>query len=300
MARETLSKSKNFANLWDRGLRLGIRNFYRLQAIWNRYPVYEGPNNDDLKTIEADLLLHGIRIQDYAVDPVDVKQFFADFHFGPYFYDGKGPLYIEKVLEHYIAFQLAVKGMPPNGRYIDIAACNSPWAMMLREKGYRADAVDLEPSREFSHLPYYHVMDATRMPLPDYSVDCASLQCALEMFIRDTDIRLIGELGRVLKPNGRVIIVPLYLHRHYCGYCTPEFWHKKEYHDPDAGLYVNRKAFGVPFSRKYDVTQLKRRLLDPLSINGMSFNLHVLRNGPDIDPAVYCHFILEIIKKGIT
>jgi SAM-dependent methyltransferase len=234
------------------------------------------------------------------VDPADVKQFFQYFNFGSKFYGGNGPLFIEKVLEHYIAFQLAVKKMPIDGRYLDIAACNSPWAMILRDKGYRADAVDLEPSRAFSHLSYYHVMDATRLALPDSSIDCASLQCALEMFIRNADIQLMSELGRVLKPGGRVIVVPLYMHRSYCGYCTPEFWHQREYHDPDAMLYVNRDTFGVPFSRKYNVAQLKRRLLDPLPIHGMSFNLHVLRNGQEIDPAVYCHFVLEIIKNEGT
>jgi SAM-dependent methyltransferase len=295
---QMLSPSKRTANVWARGLRLWIRYFYRLQAVWNRYPVYSAPDENDLEKIEAELIANAICLEDYRVDPADVKQFFADFHFGPRFYGGKGILYTEKVLEHFIAFQLGVKRMPIGGQYLDIASCNSPWAMILRSKGYRADALDLEPSLEFSHLPYYHVMDATQMTLPDSSVDCASLQCALEMFIQDADIRLIGELRRILKPGGRVIIVPLYLHRRYCGYCTPEYWRCKQYHDPDAKLYVSRRGFGVPFSRKYDVAQLKRRLIDPIQNNGMSYSLHALRNGPVIDPAIYCHFILEIRKNG--
>lgn len=298
MARESLSTSKRNTNAWARGLRMCGRYFFRLQAVWNRYPIYAAPDEDDLKIIEAELLSRGFQLEDYTVDPSDVTRFFSDFHFGSRFYNGKGPLYTEKVLEHYIAFQLGVQRMPAGGQYMDIAACNSPWAMILRQKGYRADAIDLEPSREFSHLPYYHVMDATRMSLPDSSVDCASLQCALEMFIHDADTRLMGELGRILKPGGRAIIVPLYLHRRYCGYCTPEYWHCKQYHDPEAELFVNSKGFGVPFSRKYDVDQLKRRVLDPLQGNGMSFTLRVLRNGPLIDPAIYCHFILEIRKNG--
>jgi len=140
-------------------------------------------------------------------------------------------------------------------------------------------------------------MDATQTDFETKSIDLVSLQCAFEMFRNDDDVKLIRELSRILKPGGIALICPLYMHIEYCGYCSPEYWHRKDLHDPNAKLYVSANSYGIPFSRKYDAAELQRRVLKTAEQNGMVFKIYVLRNGAEIDPMVYCHFILELQKK---
>jgi len=276
------------------------KKYYHLVATLCRYPEYQNPTLSELKHIEDTLVSKGVKTADYRVDVNDFNAFQSEYQFGDQFYGGTGFIYTEKVLEHYIAYDLGLRKMPQGGHYIDIAACNSPWVKLLRDKGYKADAVDLEPSKLYSGLPYYHVMDATQTNFETHSIDLVSLQCAFEMFINNDDMKLVRELSRILKPGGSALICPLYMHIKYCGYCSPEYWHLKDFHDQNAKLYVSANSYGIPFSRKYDAVELQKRVLETITQNDMDYKIHILRNGAEIDPQVYCYFILELFKKGST
>lgn len=278
--------------------RIAHKKYYHLNARVCRYPKYQNPTPSDLNKIEDSLVSQDIVPIDYRVNATHFNAFQDEYSFGDQFYGGKGHIYTEKVLEHYIAYDLGLRKMPKGGHYIDIAACNSPWVKLLREKGYKADAIDLEPSKMYSGLSYYHVMDATQTHFETHSVDLVSLQCAFEMFLNQGDIKLIRELGRILKPNGTAVICPLYMHIEYCGYCSPEYWHRKNLHDQGAKLYVSVNSYSVPFSRKYDCKTLQERVLSTTLENGMDYTIYILRNGAAIDPQIYCHFILVLRKKG--
>jgi hypothetical protein len=102
-------------------------------------------------------------------------------------------------------------------------------------------------------------------------------------------------MWRILKPGGKVIIVPLYMHTHYCAYSTPEYY-GKGYSDSAAKEYVRLDCFGVPSSRKYDGRMLQARVLDPIERLGMHYQLLALCNKADMGKNIYCHFILEIIR----
>ena len=249
--------------------RIAHKKYYHLTAWVRCYPKYQNPTPSDLNKIEAALVSNDVSTIDYRVEVTDFNAFHAEYLFGDQFYCGKSYIYTEKVLEHYIAYDLGLRKMPQGGHYIDIAACNSPWVKLLREKGYKADAIDLEPSKFYSGLPYYHVMDATQTDFEAHSVDLVSLQCAFEMFLNKDDIELIRELGRILKPNGMAVICPLYMHIEYCGYCSAEYWHRKNFHDQGAKLYVSMNSYSVPFSRKYDCKTLRERVLATALENGM-------------------------------
>ena len=181
--------------------------------------------------------------------------------------------------------------------YVDIAAAGSPWAQALRErKNINAYAIDLcEIGKAYRHLDYYRVENATSSTFANDSISGASLHCAYEMFVGKDDTNLVKELARILKPGGKVVILPLYLHTHYCAYSTPEYF-GKGYSDPNAGEYVRLDCYGVPSSRKYDPLKLKERVLDPILAAGLHYKLSVLRNKNKFGKCIYCHFILEIEK----
>lgn len=180
--------------------------------------------------------------------------------------------------------------------YVDLAACTSPWAQILREKlGIKSYAIDADLSERYRHLDYYMRENATKTSFPDSSVRGLSLQCAYEMFIGNDDIELLKEIKRILRPGGKAVIVPLYMHTHYCSFSSPEYW-GKGYSDKEAKEYVNMGDRGTPSARFYDVAKLQERVLDNIAGLGMTYKLHVLRNKEAISPEVYCHFVLEVVK----
>jgi hypothetical protein len=115
------------------------------------------------------------------------------------------------------------------------------------------------------------------------------------MFMGQDDTRFIQELARILKVGGKVVILPLYMHTHYCAYSTPEYF-GKSYSDPAAKEYVRLDCSGVPSSRKYDPLKLKERVLDAIIAAGLRYKVLVLRNKNELGKSIYCHFILEIEK----
>jgi SAM-dependent methyltransferase len=204
----------------------------------------------------------------------------------------------EKLLEHWIAAQrLGLMDYQPADIYIDVSASNSPWARALRERlGISAFAIDLcQVGPTYLGLDYYRTENATATSFADGSFSGVSLHCAYEMFTKDDDINLLVEMKRILKPSGKLIIVPLYMHTHYCAYSTPEYY-GKGHSDPTAKEYVRLDCFGIPSSRKYDAKMLKMRILDTIKRLGMEYQIFALRNKADLGRNIYCHFILEITR----
>jgi hypothetical protein len=262
-------------------------------------PVYANPTEAELEQIEQGLLALGIELYDYAPPSADFLAFQAQGWFPLDYHGGlNSGVWDEKLLEHWISSErLGVMRYELKDIYVDIAAAGSPWAQALRErKNINAYAIDLyEIGKAYRHLDYYRVENATASTFADDSISGASLHCAYEMFMGKDDTKLIKELARILKPGGKVVILPLYMHTNYCSYSTPEYF-GKGYSDPHAREYLRLDCGGVPSSRKYDPLKLKERVLDPISAAGLNYKLSVLRNKNEFGKGIYCHFILEIEK----
>ena len=181
---------------------------------------YQNPDIDELSSIERDLLALGVPVESYEPDP-DQFQFFLQKQWFPTYYHGghEGGVWDEKLLEHWISSELlGLHEFGPADIYVDVAAASSPWARILRDRlGINAFAIDLGPiPDEYSGCECYRQEDATRTSFQNGSVRGISLHCAYEMFMKDDDIRLIAEISRILRPGGRAVILPIYMHTHYC------------------------------------------------------------------------------------
>lgn len=275
----------------------------KLQNSYYRWTVRNAPKHSDatlseLAKIERDLHTAGIAVHDFAPKVENFAAFKAAKYFPLDYHGGiNGPVWDEKLLEHWIAAEcLGLMSYQPTDTYVDIAAGGSPWAKVMRERlGISSFAIDLNVGPPYQELSFYRVANATATSFADASVKGASLQCAYEMFMKDDDTNLLKELARILKPGGKAVIVPLYMHTHYSAYATPEYYGKGNA-DVLAKEYVCYDWNGIPSARFYDVNQLKKRVLEPIENLGMNYQLLALRNKKDLGKDIYCHFILEITR----
>lgn len=262
-------------------------------------PAFENPTLSELAEVEKDLIGLGVKVIDYEPDADEFKAFQAANYFPHDYHGGRtGTVWDEKLLEHWVAAErLGLPEYTHQDVYIDVAAGGSPWAKSLRDVfGMSAFAIDLSlEGSAYRDLPYYRIENATATSFGDASVKGASLQCAFEMFMGDDDTNFLKEFARILKPGGKVVILPLYMHTHYCAYSTPTYYGRGN-SDLLAKEYVCRDWNGIPSARFYDASALKRRVLDPIENLGMQYQLFALRNKTDFGNNIYCHFILEIIK----
>jgi SAM-dependent methyltransferase len=260
-------------------------------------PVYVNPTPDQLVDIEQDLRELGVCIDNFSPSPEAFQKFKVEAWFPLDYHGGQhSGVWDEKLLEHWLSSEiLGLKNYGKDDIFIDVAACGSPWAKVLRERmGLTAFAIDLDNSSEaYSDLSYYRIENATKTKFSNESVSGCALHCAFEMFMGKDDIGLIAEAARILKPGGKMVILPIYMHTHYCSYVSPECY-GKGYSDPLAKEYVEPNMTGIVSSRKYDAEQLKKRVLDPIIRLGMRYRLLILRNKVELSQFIYCHFILEI------
>ncbi len=262
-------------------------------------PRYNNPTPDELDQIERDLRALGIIISDYSPSAEAFRAFQAENYFPSEYIGGRqNTVWDEKLLEHWIASErLGLSNYGTSDVYVDVAAACSPWAHALRVRnGIESYSIDLgEVGEAYRNLSYYRFENATATNFADSSVKGASLHCAYEMFVENDDVLFITEAARILVPGGKVVILPLYMHTHYCAYSTSEYF-GKGYSDSEAKEYVRLDCKGVPSSRKYNAAMLKSRVLDTIVSEGMNYTLLALRNKVELGDGIYCHFILEICK----
>jgi len=270
-------------------------------AKWTtrKAPAFENPTPLELVQIEKDLAELGISIVDYKPDSAGFRAFQSSGYFPHDYHGGRnGVVWDEKLLEHYLAAErLGLWSYAGEDIYIDVAAASSPWAKSLRDKlGLSAFAIDLSlDGSVYIDLPFYRVENATSTKFESESVKGASLQCAYEMFMGDDDTNLLKEFSRILKPGGKVLILPPYMHTHYCAYSSPKYY-GRGCSDPQSKEYIYREWNGIPSARFYDADALKRRVLDPIEALGMKYRMLILRDKEKYGSNIYCHFILEITK----
>jgi len=267
---------------------------------WRFHDVekYQSPTDDELLQIEYEMRAAGLVLEDYEPSKKSFEDYKKQAWFPDDYHGGKhGKVWDEKVLEHWLASELlGLMEYASEDIYVDVAAGGSPWVKALRDrKGIQAYAIDLGIKKDYENLDYYREEDATASSFSDASVRGASLQCAFEMFVKGHDAGLIKEIKRILKPGGKVVILPLYMHTHYCAYSTSEYF-GKGYPDQGAKEYVRLDCNGIPSSRKYNVEKLQERVLDIIENEGMQYRLLRLNNKNELGRNIYCHFILEITR----
>ncbi|MFH1928018.1 MAG: hypothetical protein ABIK79_07590 [Chloroflexota bacterium] len=146
-------------------------------------------------------------MEDVSIDVNDFKRCLDVFPEIEEHCQGLDDVFIEKCLEHYLAFRYL--GISNDDIYIDIAAAGSPWAKALRARGVQSYRLDR------AYRAGIHGMsigaDAGKTQLPDAFASVLSAQCAYECFMGNADVQFVKEAARILNEKGRYGILPLYL-----------------------------------------------------------------------------------------
>lgn len=251
--------------------------------------VKEAVNNTSprvVQAIENQAKKQALDIQVYALDIsayesfVDAAQY--DTRYPDYYTDN----FVEKSLEHYLAFTLL--DLCPDDVFIDLASEHSPVPdIFSRLSGAAAYGQDImyPPGIQGNRIGG----DACGMPVPDGFASKAALTCSLEHFERDADMYLFAELYRVLRPGGKVVVVPFYLFTEPATQTDPAVSvPAKVPFDRDATLYC-AEGWGNRHGRFYSPATFVDRIAGPMT-GRFCFDLYHLNNAATVHPSVYARF----------
>jgi len=243
------------------------------------------------------LLSAGVRVEPVDIDIPDFERWLTDFPDIKRFYENMGDVFIEKCLEHYLAFRhLKISA---SDTYIDVASAGSPWARTLNaQTGVQTYRLDLSYPKGINGTDIG--ADAGDTGLPGGFASVLSLQCAFECFMGDADVAFLKEAGRILNDQGRYGIVPLYLEDQYF-VCTSPYCNQAEVIiEPGARKVWRDDEYKAPFSRHYSPESFAERIYSRIPGN-MSYKvLHfenldeVIRHYPG--QRVYCFFMFVCEK----
>jgi len=262
-----------------------LRPVYHRLAPWTLASRPE----PQFEQIEAALQnIDGLEVKRFQVDTGGMQAWTAEADYPTLAYLANRE---EKILEHYVSFVLL--DLQRSTTVVDVASCRSFFPEIMRRKGYRVIAQDLSyPSGLHGDRMGG---DASQMSLPEASIGGMTLHCSFEHFEAEADTRFVRNVGRLLEPGARVVILPLYLSHQYCIETDPLVSKGSIPIDEGASL-VASFGYGNRHGRHYDVDALRARVLKPAMESGLRPTVHVIENARDISPACYLHFALVLEK----
>jgi SAM-dependent methyltransferase len=267
---------------WEAGVR--SRGGTRTRFGWTSY--------DD---ISEDLARSGVKVVPHRVDVEAYRKYVADSGYldMEYFDRGRRPCAAEKYLEHYVSIDLL--RIRPEDVVIDVASASSPFPDIVRKRGvrtaYRQD-IWYEPGIHGDRIG----SEATRLPLPDASADALTLHCSFEHFEGNRDGLFVREAARVLRPGGRLCILPLYTNRTYCIQTDPDTWAQRPVQfEPDALVCIAAK-WEEPHGRFYDVRHFLDRIV--ANLGELDLRIHRIENATEAAPDCYLRLAALFTKPA--
>lgn len=252
------------------------------------------------------LINSGIKVEDVMVDITDFERWLIDFAEIRRNYERLGDVFIEKCLEHYLAYRhLKISN---NDVYIDVASAGSPWAESLnvreaevrdRKQGVKAYRLDLSFPKGINGIDIG--ADSGDTKLPNGFASVLSLQCAYECFMGDADILFVKEASRILNKKGRYGIVPLYLEDIHFVSTSPYCNQAAVIIEPEARKIWRDDEYKLPFSRYYSPESFAERIHSQIP-DDMAGKIIYFKNLEEVmmnypGQRVYCFFMFLCEKK---
>lgn len=246
---------------------------------------------DNVSPHVVDLILRqaaeeGMDIQNYQIDIPAYQKYLEQAGYTtryPKYYVGN---INEKSLEHYISLQLLE--MTPQDVFIDLASEHSPVPeIFARLSGARSYSQDIMYSAGVHGDQIGG--DACAMPVEDGFATKAALTCSIEHFEGDADTRLFAELARVLRPGGKVIVVPFYLFNENATQTDPTISVPAGVKFDDGCAIYCAEGWGNRHGRFYSPETFMQRVVQPMT-GKFRFDCYHLVNAAEVDASVYARF----------
>ncbi|MCS7073572.1 MAG: class I SAM-dependent methyltransferase [Bacteroidia bacterium] len=272
---------------------------------FNGKPVKKGHISEEhLKSTALDdalsilLTAAGIVVKDYEINPYYYQYYLKKACYPLTYYGGgmdPNQNFTQKTLEHFVSLDFL--NLQTTSVFIDIAACTSPFAEIVSKiysvkQTYQQDLVYPKGVHGKKIGGFAH-----EIPFSENSVDAITLHCSLEHFEGESDILFFQTMNRILKPGGRLVILPLYIAHEYTIHIDPAFnllrCHLPKLNDKRATLrYCNWYQY---YSRHYDVLAIQERMLKVAP--SLSLTIYRVRNFRVLDSQGYLRFIGVFEKK---
>lgn len=255
-------------------------------------PLYSPAIVDAVQRLAAPVVPYEIAVGAFWTHVAD-EGYPRNYAAGPM---AKGGGYEQKLLEYFVSLDLLT--VRPGDVVIDVASEWSAFPAVVRR---RAHATVYQ--QDLIYPPGVHGDriggNAADMHIPDAFADTLVLHNAFEHFEGAADTAFIPEAWRVLKPGGKVCILPLLLTEHFSNVTDPLLnrpgivWDRGARICPVPGWH-NR------FGRFYDAAALGRRVLMPAVELGFEAKVFHVTNAKAVHSLAYLHFVLELHKPALA
>jgi len=236
---------------------------------------------------------YGINVINYVIDVDDYHQYFKKARYTEDFPEYYSFNIKEKSLEHYITAKML--DLKSDDIYIDVASQHSPipkiYSRLFGVTSYKQD-LDYPPGLNGDTIGG----DAANMPVPDRFADKMALHCSFEHFEGDADCRFIHEIERVLKPGGKVCIVPLYLSSQYHIITDPLIAISQNVDFEKDTLVFCKRGWNNRFGRIYDPVSLFSRIKQ--NLGSLKMKIFNIKNAKEVDSSCYVEYAMLLEKDG--
>jgi len=284
-----MSREPEVSSVW--AAPIAIRRRFDLWRLGGRRVRHGWTSYDDLTESLAE---RGVRITPYRID-VDEFWRYVDtkgYRGMDYWHGGRMRAATEKWLEHFVSIDLL---RPAAGEVlVDIASCSSVFPDILRDswgcEAYRQDwsyPEGLQGDRLGG--------DAAELALPDGFADLLTLHCSFEHFEGDRDWRFLREAERVLRPGGRLCILPLYTNRRYSIQTDLEAWSARHPSFERDAVICLADRWGEVHGRFYDIEHFADRILG--NLGGLELELFAVENYLEVAEDCYLKFAAVFTRR---
>lgn len=225
------------------------KKIYQSEVDFSKKPL---ENYQYFMDLQDELIKLGTDVQIDSIDINDFKFWLKEFDAIDNQYKKLGDVYIEKCLEHYLSYKLL--DFNQDDIFMDVAASGSQYANELYYSGKVKQTYLLDLAYPDGINGIKIGANAGDTKLPDNFVDKMGMHCAYECFEGDADIEYLKEASRILKPNGKFVITPLYIDKTYYNCTSDKCDQDKIEFDQDAVKVWRNDEYSVPFS---DIILLK-------------------------------------------
>jgi hypothetical protein len=196
----------------------------------------------------------------------------------------------EKLLEHFVSVELL---RPQSGEVsIDIGSAQSPFFNWVA-KTFGCESYQLDLAYEPGVHGNKIGASADAMPFEAPAVDVMTLHCSIDHFEGQSDSGFVREAARVLKPGGRVCILPVYFAAEPTNIVDPKHFAPRATIDPMARVR-SVEGYNNRFGRFYSPETFQRRILD--AAVGLNAELYRIGGERERIPKVYLDYALLLRK----